>query len=294
MTFDSVANNLMTKGVEPARWLLIAGIAYTLATTIWTFFATPAPAPVSEPAQVSESRSKATGNVNWILGKHLFGEAGAAPEVAVAEAPAQETRLPLELQSVFVADVQEESSAIIAQRGKSGLLYRIGANIPGNAKLVEVLVDRVVLSRAGARETLKFPKKQFSAQIAEPGNSTVDGDGGGAAIDAAGTAAAPPSSPADALDQYRERLQNDAEGTLDELGIETAESGGYRLGSNAQSAYLQQTGLQPGDVIMSVNGRQVGNIEQDQLELENILAQGSARIEVQRGGRRFFITVSLK
>ena len=51
--------------------------------------------------------------------------------------------------------------------------------------------------------------------------------------------------------------------------------------------------MQPGDVILSVNGRPVGDLNQDRLELENVLAQGSARIEVQRGTRRFFVTASL-
>jgi len=51
--------------------------------------------------------------------------------------------------------------------------------------------------------------------------------------------------------------------------------------------------LQPGDVILSVNGRPVGDLSQDRLEVDNVLAQGSARIEVQRGTRRFFVTASL-
>ena len=59
------------------------------------------------------------------------------------------------------------------------------------------------------------------------------------------------------------------------------------------SPFLSQTGLQPGDVILSVNGRPVGDINRDQKELDNVLAQGSARLEVQRGTRRFFVTASL-
>ena len=98
---------------------------------------------------------------------------------------------------------------------------------------------------------------------------------------------------ADTLDDYRQRLEQDADGTLNDLGIEAVESGGYRVADVAQSPYLRNTGLQPGDIVLSVNGRQVGDIEQDRLELDNILAQGSARIEVQRGDRRFFITASL-
>ena len=95
------------------------------------------------------------------------------------------------------------------------------------------------------------------------------------------------------VEEYTQRLADDAEGTLDELGLAAADGGGYVLGSNAQSPYLKRTGLQPGDRIMSVNGRPVGDIQSDRLELQNVLAQGSARIEVVRGSRRFFVTVAI-
>jgi general secretion pathway protein C len=122
----------------------------------------------------------------------------------------------------------------------------------------------------------------------------------GAANDAPGAVdegePAATEDPMQLVESYRQRLADDAAGTLNELGLETVDAsagGGYRIGDVAQSPYLQQTGLQPGDVILSVNGRPVGDIQQDQMELANIMAQGSARIEVQRGSRRFFITASL-
>ena len=83
---------------------------------------------------------------------------------------------------------------------------------------------------------------------------------------------------------------------LSKLGIAPVAEGassGYRVGGLADSPYLSQTGLQPGDVILSVNGRPVGDIRQDRMEIDNVLAQGSARLEVQRGTRRFFVTASL-
>ncbi|MDZ7669180.1 MAG: PDZ domain-containing protein [Gammaproteobacteria bacterium] len=84
---------------------------------------------------------------------------------------------------------------------------------------------------------------------------------------------------------------------MEELGVSAVSEGaaeGYRIGDLAQSPYLSQTGLQPGDVILSVNGRPVGDLDQDRLELANVLAEGSARLEVQRGTRRFFVTASLQ
>ncbi len=299
-------DTFIDKGIEPVKWLLVIGIAYSFATMIWTFFDAPIATPTSalpNPDAARQPQRPAT-NVNWILSKHLFGEAGSAPVVAATDEPAVQTRLPLELRMVVVADIPEDSSAMVAQRGKPGQLYTVGETLPGNAQLTEVHRDRIILRRAGVRETLMFPKTkgQFQARAIDEGDPpTTDVATATQSRPPAATAtqsptpegATEPGSSQDVVADYKERLANDAAGTLDELGIESVDSGGYRIGDSAQSSYLRQTGLQPGDVILSVNGRPVGNIQQDQLEIENILAQGSARIEVQRGSRRFFITASL-
>ena len=52
--------------------------------------------------------------------------------------------------------------------------------------------------------------------------------------------------------------------------------------------------LQPGDVILSVNGQAVGDIQRDRQQIEGLLQQGTARLEVQRGTRRFFVSASLR
>lgn len=306
-------DNIVNRSAEPLKWLIVAAIAYTLATTIWTFFQTP----VSQTASPTGSRvtsgtteSRPQANVNWILSKHLFGEAGAQAPVVEDDEPAKITTLPLELQSVFIADDPKESAAIVAQKGKAGLLYQVGEKLPGNAELVEVASDRVLLRRAGVRETLLFPKSktQFQAEAieAEPANNGLQPSqaknarhtnngieyGSGEGDDPIAETSITDDQALD-IEDYKERLADDAAGTLDELGIETADGGGYRVGNLAQSTLLRSTGLQSGDVILSVNGRPIGDVQQDRLQLDNILAQGSARIEVQRGSRRFFITAAL-
>ena len=298
-------DTIVNRGAEPVRWLLVAAIAYSLATTIWTFFATPIGSPDQVNLSVQNNKpQRAPANLNWVLSKHLFGEAGAAPAVNQnTQEEAVQTRLPLELQSVFMADVKEDSAAIIAQKGKAGLLYKFGATIPGNAELIEVKADRVILRRAGVRETLGFPKRKLTMESIE---TDIDAPSSNTTTKRGSPQAPKPNNPnsptdtqnevstAQAFNEYSSRLAEDAQGTLDELGIENGENGGYKLGANAQSGYLSKTGLQPGDVVMSVNGKPLGNIDQDKQEMQNILAQGSARIEVQRGSRRFFITVPLK
>ena len=293
-------DTLTIKAIEPIRWLIILGLAYTLANTAAVFFTTPQATPLVT-AQTTESRqARPTANVNWILTKHLFGEAGAQPENRNDGKPPVHTRLPLELKAVWLANESDASKAIVAQKGKPAQRYGIGDTLPGNATLVEVLADRITFRRAGMLETLIFTqwKLQFTATQntvpapprAESRQQRREQDEGAYEEESSHRAA---SAAEIAVELLRERLSIDGEEALADYGLEVAEGGGYRLANISDSPYLRQTGLLAGDVILTVNGKSVGDVQQDQLQIENILAQGTARIEIKRGERRFFITASL-
>jgi general secretion pathway protein C len=299
--------------VEPAKLLVIVGIAYTLAATGWYFFSAPTPANLGAAGKSSTALQPAAAlPVESIIAAHLFGMADAVAQ-APASVDAPDTRLKLTLEGVFRADHPEDSAAIIAEQGRPGELYVVGGKLPGNVELAEVHSDRVVLRRGGVYETLRFPEgpavlagvtsdemylptgdtyieEPVYEEPAEPppveGNESSQIDTSKRAGDLA-----------QGISEYRQQLSADPQGTLAGLGLSPVNpqgSEGYRLGALAQSPYLAQTGLMPGDVVLSVNGRPVGNVQRDQLEIDNILAQGSARLEVQRGERRFFVTASLK
>lgn len=293
----ALLNSVMTNAVVPVRWALIALIAYTLATT--GLFLASGPTIQPDVAGGTRPQSQTPGrqqnvNINDILQANLFGEADADGR-PVKAAPTSETRLPLILNGVFVAEISEDSAAIVAQKGRAGILYGVGDTLPGNAVLDEVHPDHVVLRRAGTRETLTFPGASGITATA-PVNQAANAPSRNPR-DTQTPANQTAASAREFVESYRDRMRSDPQSALIELGIEpvsTDGAQGYRLGNLAQSPYLSQTGLQPGDVILSVNGRPVGDVSQDQLELDNILAQGSARLEIQRGSRRFFVTASLK
>lgn len=286
----SALPQISAKLVEPARWLLVMGIAYSLATTALYFLS----APQGEQALVQPDAPSATAKpaqrIEDIVARNLFGvaDSAATPEQRVERAV--ETRLPLELHGVFVADDGEASAAIVAQKGKPGMLYSVGDTLPGNARLLEVHTDHIVLRRGGARETLTFPDSKDGQFVATQAQQTAE------PATRSGPDTEVAASPRDVVANYRSMIDENPTQALSELGISPVDVGassGYRVGGLAESPYLSQTGLQPGDVILSVNGRPVGDISQDRMEIDNVLAQGSARLEVQRGTRRFFVTASL-
>ncbi len=307
-------NDVAEKLALPARWLVVAGIAYTLATSVLYFLSSPTTGVQQGQVNRQPAVTRAAPDLNAILAGNLFGAADQAPQEPVDQ-PAVVTRLPLELLAVYEADDPEDSAATIAEKGRQGINYDVGDEVPGNATLVEVHHNYVVLRRAGSRETLNFPQPGENLAYRTPSGPT-DADGvdqsfpdvmedyppDEQATDDPYSAAEPGTQMQDPnlqnlVDEYRQQLDQNPSQALDELGVQPVAEGaaeGYRIGDLARSPYLSQTGLQPGDVVLSVNGRPVGDLKSDRQELDNVLAQGSARLEVQRGNRRFFVTASLK
>lgn len=292
---DIDINAWIARALGPLRWVFIVGIAYTLASTAM-FFASGTPETVSAPQAAAPSQgSKAAASVNLgdILKAHLFGRAP-DDEQARALQPTEETRLPLTLQGVFVAEPPSDSAAIIARKGQAGRLYAIGDDLPGNATLRAVQAEQVILLRAGQHETLTFPEiKRFRRVQVSPPNASANNR---QPPDAKPNDERPPESAEELVERYRERLDDNPEGLLEELEIapvSQGEAAGYRVGNLANLPYLSQTGLLAGDLILSVNGRPVGDAQADRSTFNDLLASGSVRIEVQRGERRFFVTTSL-
>ena len=75
--------------------------------------------------------------------------------------------------------------------------------------------------------------------------------------------------------------------------VEEDEAKGYQLGNSTSNPLLQQTGLQPGDVILTVNGKPVGVAMNDSALVEQALEEKVVRVEVQRDSRKFFLTVPI-
>mgnify|MGYP001188257984 FL=1 len=316
---------LINSARNAALVLLVLLIAWSLSESVQFFMFPPEEKFSRLPNGISTNNDPDVGSIDHVTALNLFGDASRSqlnPTATVTES-LEETRLNLELVGVFAAstDDPEDSAALISEKRGTAKLFRINERVPGNATLVEVFADSVVLERSGKRELLRFPttKNNFTPQ-GEPGRTIIDPAlsrsrtalQGSRITDASSNATrtelAAAEKPATAgrnaqqsvrqvIASYQGRLENDAEGTLAELGIKpisTDVAGGYRLGSLASHPALKQTGLQPGDILLSVNNRAIGNVAEDRLEFENVLAQGSARLEIKRGSRNFFITVSLK
>lgn len=269
---------------KPVRWLvailLVIALAFVLAQTFWLLWYgpnEPIPSNSKTRLQVASSGQAVILSQSQVDSWQLFGsfEQEAAPQ-SDKPTDAPETRLRLELLGVFQTADTDKASAIIAEKGKEGELYRIGDSIPGNASLEEVYPDRVILRRAGRLETLRWSDSslggvsQVSRQPAverEPQQSQI-------------------------AEGSEEDMQRQRKAIIGQLGLQPVAQGGnlgYQLGKRAPKQLISQVGLQSNDVILSVNGHSLGTEEGDMAALRSFQETRQASIVVQRGDQQFTV-----
>jgi general secretion pathway protein C len=190
----------------------------------------------------------------------VSANAGAQPAVDLAAvarlfgatAPGEtRTASGLKLKGVIAPTPGTEASAIFSTGAGRDVAVYIGGEIEPGLKLAEVHPDHVVVSRAGVdgRIDLEAPRGGAVAARALPGRAT------GFRVNVARTGSNTYSLSRKELD---EALRDP--GQLSFLGqIGTPPRGGVRMDQAPPGSLAQKLGLQPGDVIRSVNGQAVAS-----------------------------------
>jgi general secretion pathway protein C len=264
-------------------------IASQLAVLTWMTLS-PSTLVLTEPSRGQDSNAvqeKQGSIADW----HIFGDAVVDVVVVPKEVNAPKTRLRLELLGVMAASQAEKSSAIIAPKGGAGENYRVGDVVQGRTKLAAVHQDKVILDSNGKLETLKFDltRKQSMRKSSKPTPAQKKAASRGSLKDRFKKV----RNASDAVTLLRDEVTNNPKGALKQLGLETSANGeGYKVSSSG--SMLTQLGLQPGDIILSVNGQTLGNLDDDQSLLEQVSNSGQARLEIQRGNRRFVVNHTIK
>lgn len=272
------------------RWTLVLGkaaltvlLSWQLAHLTWLIVA-PEPLLLKAPSQ-SRGDAQNGGTVAGTGQYHLFGDVTAQPVEAVAkEVDAPDTRLRLQLLGVTRSTSNEASSAIIAPKGGQGEFYRIGDAVQGRTRLAGVYDDKVILDTNGKLETLKFDEEStagITARAVAAPRPEVNRSG------SLRERFKQVRSPSEFMNMVTEEVAGDAEGAMQEMGLEAIGSGqGYRVQPGSVLTALQ---MQPGDIVLSVNGQALGDPQSDQQLLQQVSSEGNARIEVQRGNSRFVV-----
>jgi len=230
--------NLATKRIQPVILVVaVIGIAWQLAQLTWMIFQptnTATPVPVAVTPAISSPRQSV--NTQAIADAHLFGTESAAPESDPANLP--QTSISLVLAGTIAFNDPQAGYAIVGENSSSAKFYKVGGMINGGIRLHAVYADRVIIDRSGSLETLSLPHGPSTGM---PPISR------------------PSVNPAAQLSDNIRRLATNNPSALSQiLRIQPVFSNGaqkgFRVYPGRDRAQFARLGLQPGDLITSING----------------------------------------
>ncbi len=258
-----------------ATVVLAVVIAAQLAALAWRALGGGDDGDLAEPADIPPVAAAV--DLPAIVNAHLFGVAANAGDPS--QAPA--TTANLTLTGTLAGREPEHGWAIIGSSGQSARVYATGTSLPGGAKLFAVYPDRVILDRSGSHESLMLPRlsaasgANFAPRVANraPGGG-VDGS---------------------LADSVRQLLVQTPQAGGDLLRPQPVFAGGslrgYRVYPGRNRAQFASLGLQPGDLVMAVNGVALDDPNRG-LEILRGVGQGSAvTLSVERGGQQQQIAI---
>ena len=252
-------------GVDAFAGLVALSVGVALAGLTWRLVGDPGSRYGSAPVAARVARPV---DVDAVIAAAPFG-------TSLAAASAQPTDQPLTLRGILLAVPREASTALISVGNAPPVGFAIG-QAAGSGVIDEIALDHVMLRVGGGQQMLAFPVKAGGAPPPSAAPPAVSSSPIAQSIAAPPPPAAPPAP----------------SGFIASLG--GSQSGeGYRLGGQPPPAALL-AGLQPGDVIEHVDGMTVGQITRDPAAYAKAAADGSAQLDVTRGGRRLTIVVPLR
>lgn len=237
---------------------------------------TPEPTP-SAPVRAA---GRPGADVQAVISAHLFGIAKADPAAQDPEnAPLSSANLVLA--GTIATQDPKHGIAIISDGGPSKV-YSVGDNVNG-AALHSVYLDHVILDRNGTLETLVLPRL-IAGNRAGPRISRRIG---------------PDARTVEAVENVRRMVQQDP-GLLDQV-MRTVPSydnsagklRGFRAYPGRNRAIFNKLGLQPGDLVTSINGQPLDDPQHAQEVFNTIQTSNTVSVTLERGGQKQEITLNI-
>ena len=254
--------------------VLVIAIAWQLVQLTWMLLE-PTPSAELEPLVASTTppaRPKGV-DVQAIVNAKLFGTAqGGEP----TQGPAPETQLPLVLSGVFAAEDPEKGWAMIGDSAQQTKVFSVGDSVRSGTRLHSVYPDRVILDRNGTLETLALPKRNTGAlNVARP---------------------TPPPQTNRVVDNLRQLAETNptvfAEVVRPQPVFANGVQRGYRVYPGRNRQQFAKLGLQPGDLVLAINGTPLDDPQRGMEIFNTIGSSDRVQVTVERNGESQDLTLN--
>jgi general secretion pathway protein C len=256
--------------------LLVLAIAWQLVQLTWLLLDRgnePVPAPVAA-APLPASQPKGP-NIQSIVDAHLFGQPQAKSEVDPSTAP--QTQMNLVLSAVFATSDPTKGWAIIGESPTSAKVFMIGEAVRSGTKLHAVYPDRVILERDGQLEALALPTQSLAGMLSQPA-----------------------AAPRPAGSQFTENLRRIAETNPTAFSeivrpqpvFANGVQRGYRVYPGRNRQQFARLGLQPGDLVVSINGTPLDDPQRGMEIFNTMSSSDRVTVSVERNGQAQDLTLN--
>lgn len=269
---DKLASTLRSRAPQAAVWVLALALGVQAALIVTRLAGAGAPAVPAAQSQAPAVVARAI-DAAVIANAHLFGAAPVATAANAANAP--RTNMALVLTGTIAANDPKGGLAILGPNANSVLVYAVGDNVPGGARLHAVYQDRVLLDRNGSLEALMLPRQVLQGGVAPPISQ-------------------PPSF---AAEHVRQLINENPGAFADVIRPQPVFAGGkqrgYRVypGRNRQ-AFLR-LGLRPGDLVVSINDTPLDDPARGEEIFGTLASASEAHVTVMRNGRTQDLTLNM-
>ena len=289
MSFSATLRDLQT--LSGQQWLdratrtlpqaltvvLVIGIAWQLVQLTWLLLDRRAPA---EPAEMIMAPPPPTAtrkgiDIQAISTAHLFG----TPQVEqAAPEDAQPTQMNLVLAGVFASSDPTKGLAMIGESAQSAKVYVVGATVRPGTRLHSVYLDRVILDRNGQLETLSLPRPSTAGIITRS------------------VAATPRPGGSQFADNLRRIAETNptafAEIVRPQPVFANGVQRGYRVYPGRNRQQFAKLGLQPGDLVLSINGTPLDDPQRGMEIFNTIGTSDRVNVTVERNGQSQELTLN--
>lgn len=285
-----------------AEAVLAVTLAWQLGGLVWEFgVRDPAPLVSGSPQTGGAASRGAPGGSTGGLGggldaaRGLFGTpeaqstggegSGVAPGESVAE-----TDLNLTLKGILGS--AGSRWAVIRTGEGEEKAYRQGDEVPGGATIVAVEARRVLLRRNGVTEALRMPEAEAASVASGRGRRGRGGGGGSGAIRQVDEH----HRVAD-RDYVNRQLQDLPNLLRQAKAVPHKVNGnhrGFKIVNIQPGSVYEELGLKEGDVIRSVNGRDIRSPDQAMQAYKELRSDDSFRVRVHRDGQETTLQYTVK
>lgn len=208
-------------------------------------------------------------------------------EAPVAALP--DTQLELVLRGIRRGTEPTNGAALIQGASALQVFVSVGEEISDGVELREVHVDYVIISRRGIREVLRI--REASERQATDDAAGAEASGGAGAQPSAAPAVYSASQIARASARPGERLDVAGMFVVEPRYIDGALVGMAFVDGN--TALLQSIGLRMNDILIEIDGRSVGSVDQIEALLDDLRGNDTVDVSIVRSGFGLTFSVDL-